>query len=52
VDNRHRQIAEKMVTDDWEREMLFQKLSELLKHLDRMVYPTMSTLGEYSARGI
>ncbi|NBU65792.1 MAG: aspartate kinase, partial [Chloroflexia bacterium] len=27
--NRHRQIAEKMVTDDWEREMLFQKLSEL-----------------------
>lgn len=49
--NRHRQIAEKMVTDDWEREMLFQKLSELLKHLDRMTR-AMSTLGEYSARGI
>ncbi|MFM7680011.1 MAG: aspartate kinase [Roseiflexaceae bacterium] len=49
--NRHRQIAEKMVTDDWEREMLFQKLSELLKQLDRLTR-AMATLGEYSPRGI
>jgi len=49
--NRHRQIAEKLVTDDWEREMLFQRLSEQLKHLDRMTR-AMATLGEYSARGI
>ncbi|MFZ9858565.1 MAG: aspartate kinase [Roseiflexaceae bacterium] len=49
--NRHRSIAEKLVTDDWEREMLFQRLSEQLKHLDRMTR-AMATLGEYSARGI
>lgn len=49
--NRHRSIAEKLVTDDWERETLFQRLSELLKHLDRMTR-AMATLGEYSARGI
>lgn len=49
--NRHRQIAEKMVTDEWEREMLFQKLSEQLKQLDRLTR-AMATLGEYSPRGI
>lgn len=49
--NRHRSIAEKLVSDDWEREMLFQRLSELLKYLDRMTR-AMATLGEYSARGI
>lgn len=49
--NRHRSIAEKLVTDEWEREMLFQRLAELLKTLDRMTR-AMSTLGEYSARGI
>lgn len=49
--NRHRSIAEKLVLDEWEREMLFQRLSELLKTLDRMTR-AMATLGEYSARGI
>ncbi len=49
--NRHRQIAEKLVTDEWEREMLFQRLAEQLKQLDRMTR-AMATLGEYSARGI
>jgi aspartate kinase len=49
--NRHRSIAERMVSDEWEREMLFQRLAEQLKHLDRMTR-AMATLGEYSARGI
>ena len=49
--HRHRQIAERYVTDAWEREMLYQKLAEQLKILDRMTR-AMTTLGEHSARGI
>jgi aspartate kinase len=48
--NRHRQIAERYVSDAWEREMLYQKLSELLKQLDR-TSRAMNTLGEHSPRG-
>ena len=35
---RHRVLAERLVSDDWEREALFRQWADLLKVYDRDVY--------------
>lgn len=49
--NRHRALAEKLVTDEWEREALYREWAELLKQFDRITR-AIATLGEPSPRGI
>jgi hypothetical protein len=34
---RHRTLAERLVTDDWERETLYRAWADLLKSFDRIV---------------
>ncbi len=46
---RHRALAERLVTDDWERETLYQSWADLLKSFDRIVR-ALATLGEHSPR--
>jgi len=46
---RHRVIAERLVTDDWERETLYHAWADLLKSFDRIVR-AVATLGEHSPR--
>lgn len=47
---RHRALAERLLTDEWERETLFREWAELLKVFDR-VTRSIATLGERSLRG-
>ena len=49
--NRHRALAEKLVSDEWEREALYREWADLLKQFDRMTR-AIATLGEPSQRGI
>lgn len=49
--NRHRALAEKLVTDEWERESLYREWAELLKQFDRITR-AIATLREPSPRGI
>jgi aspartate kinase len=46
---RHRTLAERLVTDDWERETLYRAWADLLKSFDRIVR-AIATLGEHSPR--
>jgi aspartate kinase len=48
---RHRALAEKLITDEWEREELYKFWAELLRTFDRLTR-AFSTLGELSPRGI
>jgi aspartate kinase len=48
---RHRALAERLVSDEWEREALYREWAELLKTFDR-VTRALATLGEPSPRGI
>lgn len=48
---RHRALAERLVSDEWEREALYREWAELLKTFDR-VTRALATLGELSPRGI
>ena len=48
---RHRVLAERLVSDDWEREALFRQWAELLKVYDRYTR-AIATLGELPARSV
>jgi aspartate kinase len=48
---RHRALAEKLATDDWEREMLYREWADLLKTFDRYTR-SIATLREHSPRSI
>ena len=48
---RHRALAEKVVSDAWEREALYREWAELLKTFDRITR-SIATLGEHSPRSI
>jgi aspartate kinase len=48
---RHRALAEKLATDEWEREMLYREWAELLKTFDRYTR-SIATLREHSPRSI
>lgn len=48
---RHRPLAERLVGDDWERELLYREWASLLKSYDRITR-SIATLGEYSPRSI
>jgi aspartate kinase len=48
---RHRALAEKLVHDEWEREILFREWADLLKVYDRITR-SIATLGEHSPRSI
>lgn len=48
---RHRALAEKLVSDEWEREALYREWAELLKVFDRYTR-SIATLGEHSPRSI
>lgn len=49
--SRHRALAEKLVADDWEREVLYREWAALLKTFDRFTR-SIATLGEHSPRSI
>jgi aspartate kinase len=49
--SRHRALAEKVVTDDWEHEALYREWAALLKTFDR-VTRSIATLRDHSPRGI
>ncbi|KPV53966.1 aspartate kinase, partial [Kouleothrix aurantiaca] len=49
--SRHRALAEKLVSDEWERETLYREWAELLKVFDRFTR-SIATLGEHSPRSI
>lgn len=46
----HRALAERVVSDEWERQELFRDWAELLKIFDRITR-SIATLGEQSPRG-
>ncbi len=48
---RHRALAERLVSDDWEREVLYKEWAEMLKKFDRITR-AIGVLGEHSARSI
>jgi aspartate kinase len=48
---RHRALAEKLATDQWEREMLYREWADLLKTFDRYTR-SIATLREHSPRSI
>ena len=48
---RHRVLAERLVSDDWEREALFRQWADLLKVYDRYTR-AIATLGELPARSV
>lgn len=48
---RHRALAEKLASDEWEREALYREWAELLKIFDRFTR-SIATLGEHSPRSI
>jgi aspartate kinase len=48
---RHRALAEKLVADEWEREVLYREWAGLLKTFDRFTR-SIATLGERSPRSI
>ena len=49
--SRHRALAERLVSDEWEREALFHEWASLLKVFDRYTR-SIATLGEHSPRSI
>jgi aspartate kinase len=49
--SRHRTLAERLVSDQWERETLYREWAELLKVFDRYTR-SIATLGEHSPRSI
>ncbi|HMP40520.1 MAG TPA: aspartate kinase [Roseiflexaceae bacterium] len=48
---RHRTLAERLVSDEWEREILYREWADLLKVFDRITR-SIGTLGEHSPRSI
>jgi aspartate kinase len=49
--SRHRALAEKLVSDDWEREALYREWADLLKTFDRYTR-AVATLGELPSRTV